>query len=74
VRHLNLCLAGAAGAIVGLVAYDLAPSQHLLWGIGLSVATFVAVYAVSSFVFHPDDRDPTIRPSGVTKRRSDNTE
>ena len=70
-RHLNLCLASAAGAIVGLVAYDLAASQPWLWGIGCGVASFAAIFAVSSFVFHPEDRDPTVRPSNVPRRRND---
>ena len=70
-RHLNLCLAAAAGAIVGLVAYDLAAAQPLLWAIGCGAASFAAIFAVSSFVFHPEDRDPTVRPSSVTRKRSD---
>ena len=73
-RHLNLCLATAAGAIVGLVAYDLAPSPPLLWGIGCAVGSFGAIFAVSSFVFHPEDRDPTVRPSTVARKRNDHEE
>lgn len=70
-RHLNLCLAAAAGAIVGLVAFDLAASQHWLWALGCGVASFAAIFAVSSLVFHPEDRDPTVRPSSVARKRSD---
>lgn len=73
-RHLNLCLAAAAGAIVGLVAYDLATAQPVLWGIGCGIAAFAAIYVASSFVFHPEDRDPTIRPSTVARKRSDREE
>jgi len=70
VRHLNLCLAAAAGLIVGLVAYDLASAAHLLWAVGCGAAAFAAIYVASSFVFHPEDRDPTIRPSSVARKRT----
>lgn len=69
-RHLNLLLAAAAGAIVGLVAYDLA-GKSLVWAIGCGIASFAAIFAVSSLVFHPEDRDPTVRPSSVARKRSD---
>lgn len=69
VRYLNLCLASAAGAIVGLVAYDLAASQKLFWGIGCAAVSFAAIYVASRLVFHPEDRDPTIRPSSVARKR-----
>jgi hypothetical protein len=65
VRHLRFVLAGAAGAIVGLLAYGLAPSFQILWGLGAAAAAIAGVFLLSILMMRDEDRDPTIRPPNV---------
>ena len=67
--YLRYVLATAAAAIAGLLAFGLAPSYAVVWGLGVAALAFVAVVIASNVLLHPDDRDPTIRPSNVPKRR-----
>jgi hypothetical protein len=69
VNYLRYVLATAAAAIAGLLAYGLAPVYALAFGIGAAAVAFIAVVIASNVLLHPDDRDPTIRPSNVPKRR-----
>jgi hypothetical protein len=62
-------LAVAAAAIAGLLGFGLAASYQLAWGLGAAAVAFTAVMIASNVLLHPDDRDPTIRPSNVPKRR-----
>lgn len=66
-KNLHYVLAGAAAAICGLLAFGLAPSHSALWGAGAAVVAFVAAIALSNLVLRDDDRDPTIRPTNVTR-------
>ena len=68
-NYLRFVLATAAAAIAGLLAYGLAPAYALVFGIGAAAVAFIAVVIASNVLLHPDDRDPTIRPSNVPKRR-----
>jgi hypothetical protein len=69
VDKLRYVLAAAAAAIFGLLAYGLAPWYAPAWGVAAAVVAFAAVTVGSTFVFRPDDRDPTIRPSNVPRKR-----
>jgi len=69
VEKLRYVLAAGAAAILGLLAYGLTPSYNALWG-GLAAAiAFASVVVASNVLMRPDDRDPTIRPSSVPKKR-----
>jgi hypothetical protein len=70
VNYLRYILASAAAAIVGLLAYGLAPTYQIAWGAGAAVVAFGISILASNFMFNPDDRDPTIRPSTVPKKRT----
>jgi hypothetical protein len=69
VTYLGYVLATAAAAIAGLLAYGLSPSYEVVWALGAAAVAFVAVMIANNVLLHPDDRDPTIRPSNVPKRR-----
>jgi hypothetical protein len=67
VDNLRFVLAGAAAAICGLLAYGIAPSNGILWAAVAAVVAFGGVIAASNLSFRADDRDPTIRPTNVTR-------
>lgn len=71
--YLRYVLAGAGAAIVGLLAYGLAPSHHAIWCVAAAAVAFAGILATSSLVLRADDRDPTIRPTNVSRsdRRPD---
>jgi hypothetical protein len=69
VENLRYVLAAAAAAIFGLLAYGLTPSYQAVWGIVAAAVAFGAVIVGSHFVLRPDDRDPTIRPSNLPRKR-----
>jgi hypothetical protein len=69
VNYLQYVLATAAAAICGLLAFGLTPSLQLMWGLCAAVVAFVAVVVASNVLLRPDDRDPTIRPTNVPKKR-----
>lgn len=69
-NNLQYVLAVSAAAILGLLAYGLAPSYSAVWAVVAAFAAFVAVVLASRYLIHPDDRDPTIRPSNVPRKRS----
>lgn len=66
---LRYVLAAGAAAIAGLLAYGLLSSYRSVAGIGVAVVVFVATIMGSNVLMRPDDRDPTIRPSSVPKKR-----
>lgn len=68
-ENLRYVLASAAAAILGLLAYGLSGTYRLAWGLGVAAVAFVAVVVASNTLMRPDDRDPTIRPSSVPKKR-----
>ncbi len=70
-NYLRYVLASAAGAMLGLLAYGLAPAYKGIWAIGAVVLAFVAVVVASNVLMRPDDRDPTIRPPNVPRKRTD---
>ncbi len=62
---LRLIFAGSAGAILGLLAYGLAPVYPIACGlVGFAVA-FGGVFLFSTLSGRVEDRDPTIRPPNV---------
>lgn len=67
--HLRYILAVCVAVIGGLVAYGLAGAYQLPIGIGVGVVGFSAIILASHFFMRPDDRDPTIRPSNVPRKR-----
>lgn len=67
--HLRYILAVCVGVVAGLVAYGLAGSYQWVIAICVGIAGFFAVILGSHFSMRPDDRDPTIRPSNVPKKR-----
>jgi hypothetical protein len=67
VKNLHYILASAAAAIVGLLVYGLVPAFNPLWGALAAGATFGAIIIASRLVLRADDRDPTIRPTNVTR-------
>ena len=67
--YLGYVLATAAAAIAGLLAYGLSPSYEIAWALGAAALAFVSVVIANNVLLRPDDRDPTIRPSNVPKRR-----
>ena len=71
--YLRYVLAAAGAAILGLLAYGLVPSHHAAWGVAAAVIAFAGIMATSAIVLRADDRDPTIRPTNVTRgdRRQD---
>ena len=69
-NYLRYILASAAAAIFGLLAFGLTPAYKIAWGAGAAVAAFAVVILASNFLLNPDDRDPTIRPSGVPRKRT----
>jgi hypothetical protein len=71
VNYLQYILATAAAAILGLLAYGLTPAYNVAWAIGAAAAAFLLVVAASNFLMRPDDRDPTIRPPNVPRKRTD---
>ena len=70
-HYLQYILATAAAAILGLLAYGLTPAYKVAWAIGAAAAAFALVVAASHFLMRPDDRDPTIRPPNVPRKRTD---
>jgi hypothetical protein len=50
--HLKVVLGASSAAIAGLLAYGLAPSHRMYWGIGAAV-------------LREEDSDPTIRPPNL---------
>jgi hypothetical protein len=71
VEKLRYVLATAAAAILGLLAYGLVPSYQAVWGLVVAALAFVGVVVASNVLLRPDDRDPTIRPSSVPRKRVD---
>jgi hypothetical protein len=69
VEKLRYVLAAAAAAIMGLLAYGLAPSFQVVWGVAAAAIAFGAVVLASNVLLRPADRDPTIRPSNVPRKR-----
>ena len=67
--HLRYILAACVGVVGGLVAYGLAGSYQWAIAIIVGVIGFFAIIVGSHFTMRPDDRDPTIRPSNVPKKR-----
>ncbi len=67
--YLRFILAACIGVIAGLVAYGLVETYQLVIGICVGAAAFGAILFASHFFMRPDDRDPTIRPSSVPKKR-----
>ena len=70
-NYLRYILAAAAAAIVGLLAYGLTPAYKIAWGVGAALAAFGITVLASNFLLNPEDRDPTIRPSTVPRKRTD---
>lgn len=70
VEPLRYVLAIALGAIVGLLAFGLAPSYNLIWGIGLGLLVAALTLALESFLLRAEDRDPTIRPPNVPYKKN----
>lgn len=68
---LRYVLAAAAAAIFGLLAYGLTSSYEALWGLAAAAVAFLAVVVASNVLLRPADRDPTIRPSNVPRKRTD---
>ena len=68
-EKLRYVLASAAAAILGLLAFGLSGSYRAVWGIGAAVIAFVAVLVASNSLLRPDDRDPTIRPTNIPRKR-----
>jgi hypothetical protein len=71
VEKLRYVLAAAAAAMIGLLVYGLSPAYQAIAALGAAVLAFVAVLVASNFFMRPDDRDPTIRPSNVPRKRTD---
>lgn len=69
-EKLRYVLAAGAAAILGLLAYGLTPSYSAVWGAVAAAVAFASVVVASNVLLRPDDRDPTIRPSSVPKKRS----
>jgi hypothetical protein len=65
VRYLFYIFAVAAGGIVGLIVYDLTPSQSLMWGLLAGGVTAGLVLFASAMATRPEDSDPTIRPRNL---------
>jgi hypothetical protein len=62
---LTIVLAASAGAIAGLLAYGLAPSNNVFWAAVAAGVAVVAVLVVNAFIIREEDRDPTIRPPNL---------
>jgi hypothetical protein len=69
VNYLRYVLAAAAAAIFGLLAYGLAPAPTVVWALAAAALAFIGVVVASNVLLRPDDRDPTIRPSNVPRKR-----
>jgi hypothetical protein len=63
--HLKIVLGAGSAAIAGLLAYGLAPSHAVYWGIGAAVVAVLAAVGVNLFLFREEDHDPTIRPPNL---------
>jgi len=64
-QHLRFVLGASAAAIAGLLAYGLAPSYSLYWGIGAAVIGLLVTAGLNRFLFREEDSDPTIRPPNL---------
>ena len=67
--NLRWILAVAVGVIAGLVTYGLAGTYAMAWAVCIGTIAFFGIVLASHFAMRPDDRDPTIRPSNVPKKR-----
>jgi hypothetical protein len=63
--HLKIVLAASSAAIAGLLAYGLAPSHRLYWGVGAGTIALLVTLGLNRFFFREEDSDPTIRPPNL---------
>ena len=66
-RNLHYILAAAAAAIVALLVYGLVPSFNIVWCVVGGAIAFAVIITASRLLLRADDRDPTIRPTNVTR-------